>query len=71
MRRIVLLLTVMTAALVVASGVALAANLNGTNRADTLVGTPRGDSIKGFGGGDTLRAKAAPTPCAASRVATP
>jgi hypothetical protein len=51
MRRIILLLTVMAAALVVASGVALAANLNGTDRADTLVGTPRGDSIKGFGDG--------------------
>jgi hypothetical protein len=53
MRHAILLLAVMAAALIVASGVALAANLNGIDRADTLVGTPKGDSIKGFGGGDT------------------
>jgi hypothetical protein len=57
MRRITLLLALMATALVVASGVALAATLNGTNRADTLVGTPKIDSINGFGGGDTLRGK--------------
>ena len=37
MRRITLVLALMATALVVASGVAWAATLNGTNRADTLI----------------------------------
>ena len=42
----------MALAVVVASGVALAATINGTNHADRLVGTSKRDTIKGFGGGD-------------------
>jgi Ca2+-binding RTX toxin-like protein len=53
MKRVFLLLTVMAAALVVASGVGLAATFNGTDHADRLVGTAKGDTIKGYGGGDT------------------
>ena len=57
MKRVFLLLTVMAAALVGASGVALAATFNGTDRVDRLVGTAKGDTIKGFGGGDTMIGK--------------
>ena len=46
MRRATLLLTVMAAALVVVSGVALVATLNGTGRVHKLVGTARGGTIK-------------------------
>jgi Ca2+-binding RTX toxin-like protein len=57
MKRVFLLLTVMAAALVVASGVGLAATFNGTDHADRLVGTAKGDTIKGYGGGDTMIGK--------------
>ena len=54
MRRMVLLLTVMAAALVLASGVALAVNKVGTDGPDTLRGTNGNDNLSGRGGNDTL-----------------
>ena len=61
MRRVVLLLTALAVALVVASGVALAVTrvgangddlLRGTNRSDTLLGKAGDDTVLGRGGGD-------------------
>ena len=54
MRRLVLLLTAMALALVVASGVALAVTKVGTNGPDTLRGTNKGDNLLGKGGNDKL-----------------
>jgi Ca2+-binding RTX toxin-like protein len=54
MRRIVLLLVVMAATLVVASGVAMAVNKIGTNGPDTLRGTNGDDNLSGRGGNDVL-----------------
>ncbi len=54
MRRLVLLLTVMAAALVLASGVALAVNRVGTNGHDVLKGTNGEDNLLGLGGQDDL-----------------
>jgi Ca2+-binding RTX toxin-like protein len=54
MRRVILLLTMMAATLVVASGVALAVNKIGTNGPDTLKGTNRADKLLGKGGDDVL-----------------
>jgi RTX calcium-binding nonapeptide repeat (4 copies) len=54
MRRMVLLLTVMAAALVLASGVALAVNKLGTDGPDTLTGTNGDDTLLGKGGDDVL-----------------
>ena len=53
-RRVVLLLTVMAAMLVVASGVALAVNRIGTNGPDTLRGTNGAVNLLGRGGNDDL-----------------
>ena len=47
MRRIALVLTVMTFALVLASGVALAVNKVGTDGPDTLRGTNGDDNLLG------------------------
>jgi Ca2+-binding RTX toxin-like protein len=58
MRRVILLLTMMAATLVVASGVALAVNKIGTNGPDTLKGTNGADNLLGKGGNDTLFALA-------------
>lgn len=67
MRRTILLLTVMATALVVASGVALAAIINcpaggnpclGTADADVMNGTTGDDDMHGLRGGDTLNAGA-------------
>ena len=58
MRRVILLLTMMAATLVVASGVALAVNKMGTNGPDTLKGTNGADKLLGNGGNDTLFALA-------------
>jgi hypothetical protein len=58
MRRTVLLLTVMVACLVMASGVALAVNKIGTNGPDTLRGTNRDDNLLGKGDNDLLFALA-------------
>ena len=44
----------MAVSLVVASGVALAVNKNGTNGRDTLRGTNRADTLGGKGGSDVL-----------------
>ena len=58
MRRTVLLLTVMTACLVMASGVALAVTKIGTDGPDTLRGTNGADTLIGEGGNDILLALA-------------
>lgn len=55
----------MAAALVIAGGVALAANINceagttclGTEKADTMTGTNQADDMSGLGGGDTMRGR--------------
>ena len=54
MRRAILLLAVMTATLVVASGVALAVTKIGTDGPDILRGTKGADNLLGKGGSDTL-----------------
>jgi Ca2+-binding RTX toxin-like protein len=54
MRRAMLLLAVMTATLVVASGVAWAVNKIGTPGPDTLSGTNGNDNLLGLGGNDDL-----------------
>jgi len=54
MRRVILLLTVMAATLVLASGVALALTKIGTNGPDTLRGTNGNDNLLGKGGNDRL-----------------
>lgn len=48
---------VVAAAILVASGVALAATLNGTSDADTIDGTDSADTIDGKAGADTIRGK--------------
>ena len=70
MRRAMLLGALMTLALLLASGVALAATINGTNRADFLVGTRQADTIKGFGGDDIIGGKVERTRSAATRATT-
>ena len=57
MRRTVLLVAVMAAALVMASGVALAVDRVGTNGPDTLRGTDGADNLLGLGGQDKLLGK--------------
>ena len=54
MRRVILLLTVMAATLLVASGVALAVNKIGTDGPDRLRGTNGDDNLLGRGGNDRL-----------------
>ena len=54
MRRLILLLTLMAATLVVASGLAWAVNKVGTNGPDTLRGTNQDDNLLGKGGNDIL-----------------
>jgi hypothetical protein len=54
MRRTVVLLAVMAAVLVMASGVALAVNKVGTNGRDVLLGTAKADNLIGRGGNDVL-----------------
>ena len=56
MRRTVLALTTMAAALILGSGIALAAAVSGTQGNDTLRGTIRVDQIYGLNGNDTLDA---------------
>jgi len=58
MRRAILLLTVMAAALVLGSGVAWAVNKIGTDGPDTLRGTNGADNLVGLGGNDKLFALA-------------
>ncbi len=57
MRRAILLLTVMAAALVLASGVALAVTKIGTNGHDVLKGTDGKDNLLGLGGQDDIFGK--------------
>jgi Ca2+-binding RTX toxin-like protein len=57
MRRTVLLLTVMAACLVLASGVALAVTKIGTNGHDVLKGTDGDDNLLGLGGQDDIFGK--------------
>jgi Ca2+-binding RTX toxin-like protein len=54
MRRLVLMLAVMAAALVLASGMALALSKIGTNGPDTLRGTNANDDLLGMDGNDNL-----------------
>lgn len=54
MRRLILVLTMMAATVVVASGVALAVNEVGTDGPDTLTGTNRADNLAGRGGNDDI-----------------
>jgi Ca2+-binding RTX toxin-like protein len=46
--------TALVVALVLASGVALAATINGDDDPNTLTGTPRADLIRGYGGNDNI-----------------
>jgi Ca2+-binding RTX toxin-like protein len=46
--------TALVGALVLASGVALAATINGDNGPNKLTGTPRADLIRGYGGNDNI-----------------
>ena len=55
MRRTALLLAVMAAALVAASGVALAKNYLGTDNGEKIVGTKYADTISAKGGADVVR----------------
>ena len=57
MRRTVLLVAVVAACLVMASGVALAVNKVGTNGNDVLKGTNKADNLVGLGGQDDLYGK--------------
>ena len=54
MRRVVLMLAAMALAMLLASGVALAANKIGTNGPDVLLGTNKADNLIGRGGNDVL-----------------
>jgi hypothetical protein len=58
-RRVVLVLTLMIAALVLASGVALAVSKSGGNGDDLLKGTKDRDTLSGGGGDDRIYGKAA------------
>ena len=60
MRRMTLLFVAMAMVLVLGSGVALAALVEGTNRDDTLTGTPRADTIRAYGGDDLVRSLGGP-----------
>ncbi len=59
MRRVVLLLTVISVALLLASGVALAVSKSGGNGDDLLKGTNDRDTISGGGGDDLIYGKGA------------
>jgi hypothetical protein len=60
-RRLILLLTAMTVALVMGSGVALAAQIVGTPGGDLITGTAQDDDIYGLSGIDTLRGRGVTT----------
>ena len=57
MKRVTLLVTVVGVAILLASGVALAATFDGTPDPDIFVGTPGPDDIRGRGSDDTLSGK--------------
>jgi Ca2+-binding RTX toxin-like protein len=54
MRRVIVLFTVMVVALLLVSGVAVAAAIRGTSGNDTLVGSNSADTMRGHAGGDTM-----------------
>ena len=54
MRRVILWCTVAIIALILVSGAALAALVEGTDGDDTLVGTPNADEMYGYAGNDSL-----------------
>jgi Ca2+-binding RTX toxin-like protein len=58
MRKTFLLLASMALAVVVASEVALAAPIEGTDASEVIFGTPENDVIYGFAGGDFIRSLA-------------
>jgi hypothetical protein len=68
MRRVILLLMVMAATSVVASGLAWAVNKVGTNGPDTLRGTNGDDNLLGKGGNDDLFGLGGVTTCWAARA---
>lgn len=55
MRRLILLMSTVALLVTASAGVALAANVFGTNGDDTLFGTAQADDIRGKGGNDELR----------------
>jgi Ca2+-binding RTX toxin-like protein len=57
MRKTVLVLASITLAVLLASGVALAANIKGDGNDNVLTGTKSRDTINPFGGNDTVYAK--------------
>ena len=57
MKRAGIFLTLMSVMVFVFAGVALAALIEGNDRANTLVGTPKGDRIYGYGGADRIHAR--------------
>ena len=57
MRRTILLVALVAGVLVLASGVALAANFVGTNGPNTINGTQQADNIAGAANSDTLRGR--------------
>ena len=59
-RTALLMLAVMAAALVLASGVALAKNITGTDRGQKIVGTKYADHINAMGGDDVVLGWAGP-----------
>jgi Ca2+-binding RTX toxin-like protein len=59
-RRVTLMFMALAMALVLGSGVALAALVEGDNRDNTLTGTPRADTIRAFGGDDLVRSLGGP-----------
>lgn len=59
MKRLVVLLAMMGAAVLSAAGAAWAANIVGTEADNNIVGTAEGDTLEGLGGNDTISGMAA------------
>ena len=57
MRRTTLLVAMVASVLVLASGVALAANIVGNNAPNLLIGTQQADNIAGAANSDTIRGR--------------
>jgi len=60
MRRVIVLLTMIAVALALASGIALAATIVGTDKDETSVGTRYADYIRANGGADEVRGRGGP-----------
>jgi len=60
MKRAIMLLAAMAVALGLASGMALAATIVGTDRDEILVGTSYADTIRAKGGADVVRGRGGP-----------